>query len=144
VLRFRDVRTASSVFLAVGCLLSALTATDGFAQPNAAPLPMIPSPPAASAGPSSKFVPTGLEANGGSISSGVYSNSIFRFSLQIPPGWAVVPAVPHHGENRNPDISAPECTSGDPRAPGHHRECASEEQLPAQVECLSRTGRCPS
>jgi hypothetical protein len=37
-------------------------------------------------------VPTGLAANGGSIASGVYTNSIYRFSLQVPPGWAVVPS----------------------------------------------------
>ena len=35
---------------------------------------------------------TGLEANGGSINAGVYTNSIFGFTLQIPPGWVVVPA----------------------------------------------------
>jgi hypothetical protein len=33
-----------------------------------------------------------LEANGGSITAGVYTNSIYGFSLQIPPGWVVVPA----------------------------------------------------
>src|SRR5262245_49294536 len=35
---------------------------------------------------------TGLEANGGSITAGVYTNSAYGFSLQIPPGWVVVPA----------------------------------------------------
>jgi hypothetical protein len=34
---------------------------------------------------------TGMAANGGSIVNGVYSNSIYGFSLQIPPGWAVLP-----------------------------------------------------
>ena len=34
---------------------------------------------------------TGMAANGGSIANGVYSNSIYGFSLQVPPGWAVLP-----------------------------------------------------
>jgi hypothetical protein len=33
-----------------------------------------------------------LEAIGGSITAGVYTNSIYGFSLQIPSGWVVVPA----------------------------------------------------
>lgn len=38
-----------------------------------------------------KAVPTGFAANGGAMTNGVYSNSIYRFSLNVPPGWAVVP-----------------------------------------------------
>ena len=34
---------------------------------------------------------TGMAANGGSILNGVYSNSVYEFSLQIPAGWAVLP-----------------------------------------------------
>ena len=34
---------------------------------------------------------TGMAANGGSIENGVYSNSIYEFSMHIPPGWAVLP-----------------------------------------------------
>lgn len=37
--------------------------------------------------------PTGLAAAGGSISHDVYTNSIYGFSLKLPPGWAVVPPV---------------------------------------------------
>jgi hypothetical protein len=40
----------------------------------------------------SKMTPTGLQANGGSIAKDVYTNSIYGFSMKIPPGWAVVPA----------------------------------------------------
>jgi hypothetical protein len=43
--------------------------------------------------PSSKLKTTNLEDSGGSITAGVYTNSIYGFSLQIPPGWAVVPAA---------------------------------------------------
>jgi hypothetical protein len=32
-----------------------------------------------------------MAANGGSILNGVYSNSVYEFSMQIPPGWAVLP-----------------------------------------------------
>jgi hypothetical protein len=34
---------------------------------------------------------TGLAANGGTISHDVYTNSIYGFSLKLPPGWPVVP-----------------------------------------------------
>jgi hypothetical protein len=34
---------------------------------------------------------TGMAANGGSILNGIYSNSVYGFSMQIPPGWAVLP-----------------------------------------------------
>lgn len=50
------------------------------------------SPSAPQADPSSKLRPTGLDATGGSIADGVYTNSAFGFSLQIPPGWVVVPS----------------------------------------------------
>ncbi len=43
--------------------------------------------------PASKLRPTGLEANGGSITAGVYTNSIYGFSLQVPPGWVVAPTT---------------------------------------------------
>lgn len=35
---------------------------------------------------------SGLQANSGSIIAGVYNNSVYGFSLQIPPGWVVMPA----------------------------------------------------
>jgi hypothetical protein len=41
--------------------------------------------------PMSKMRPTGLAANGGTISHDVYTNSIYGFSLKLPPGWPVVP-----------------------------------------------------
>ncbi|MGC2197259.1 MAG: hypothetical protein WA628_21465 [Terriglobales bacterium] len=60
-------------------------------------VPPAPRPPAGpgrspDAAQSSKMRPTGLEANGGSLSNGVYTNSLYGFSLKTPPGWAVVPS----------------------------------------------------
>lgn len=42
--------------------------------------------------PSSRMAPTGLQASGGSIANDVYTNSIYGFSMKIPPGWVVVPS----------------------------------------------------
>ena len=41
--------------------------------------------------PRSRVMATGMAANGGSILNGIYSNSIYGFSMQIPPGWVVLP-----------------------------------------------------
>jgi hypothetical protein len=38
------------------------------------------------------MTPTGLQASGGSIANDVYSNSIYGFSMKIPPGWVVLPS----------------------------------------------------
>ena len=43
-------------------------------------------------GPSSRMTPTGLHETGGSIANDVYSNSIYAFSIKIPPGWVVLPS----------------------------------------------------
>ena len=43
-------------------------------------------------GPSSRMTPTGLHETGGSIANDVYSNSIYGFSIKIPPGWVVLPS----------------------------------------------------
>lgn len=43
-------------------------------------------------GPSSRMTPTGLHETGGSIANDVYSNSIYGFSMKIPPGWVVLPS----------------------------------------------------
>jgi hypothetical protein len=37
------------------------------------------------------MMPTGLAASGGAIAHDVYTNSMYDFSLKIPPGWVVVP-----------------------------------------------------
>ena len=42
--------------------------------------------------PSSRMTPTGLQASGGSIAQDVYTNSIYGFSMKVPPGWVVVPS----------------------------------------------------
>ena len=42
--------------------------------------------------PSSRMTPTGLQASGGSIANDVYTNSVYGFSMKIPPGWVVVPS----------------------------------------------------
>ena len=41
--------------------------------------------------PNPKMVSTGLSESGGAIAQDVYTNSIYDFSLKIPPGWVVVP-----------------------------------------------------
>ena len=50
--------------------------------------------------------PTGLAANGGTISHDVYTNSIYGFSLKLPPGWAVVP--PQDPNSLQSESSQPE------------------------------------
>lgn len=40
----------------------------------------------------SKMAPTGLAANGGSISNDVYTNTTYGFTMKLPPGWVVVPS----------------------------------------------------
>lgn len=40
----------------------------------------------------SKMTPTGLAANGGSITNDLYTNSTYGFSMKVPPGWVVVPS----------------------------------------------------
>jgi hypothetical protein len=76
-------------------LLTACLEIQSPAQSSPAAAPPIQRPPLPPgqrpAGPSSKMLPTGLEANGGSMANSVYTNSIYRFSLKTPPGWAVVP-----------------------------------------------------
>ena len=57
-------------------------------SPQGGVLPGGPYPPG---DPRSRVLTTGMAANGGSILNGVYSNSIYEFSMQIPPGWAVLP-----------------------------------------------------
>ena len=57
-------------------------------SPQSAPSPGAPYPPG---DPRSPVMATGMAANGGSILNGVYSNSVFGFSMQIPPGWAILP-----------------------------------------------------
>jgi hypothetical protein len=87
----KAVRTIIVVGLLTACLQ-----IPSLAQSNPAaarPIQGPPLPPGQRpADPSSKMLPTGLQANGGSLINGVYRNSIYRFSLKTPPGWAVVPA----------------------------------------------------
>jgi len=61
-------------------------------------------PGAPGATSSSRMQPTGMEKNGGSMTNGVYTNSIFGFSLKPPPGWAVVPS-------RDPMATNPDAAS---------------------------------
>ena len=77
------------------CLLAAFAEPIAVAQANPAP-PLTQGPPMRPsgqrpAGLPSRMVSTGLSENGGSISNGVYSNSIFGFSLNLPPGWPLAP-----------------------------------------------------
>lgn len=78
------------------CLLLAALDLSSSAQSTAVP-PPVRRPPAGpgqtpGAAQSSKMRPTGLEANGGSIANGVYTNTLYGFALKTPPGWAVVPS----------------------------------------------------
>src|SRR5258708_2056824 len=65
------------VFALIGCFAQAPSTPPVHPQAQTAPG----EPPN---NPSSKLRPTGLEANGGSITAGIYTNSIYGFSLQVP------------------------------------------------------------
>jgi hypothetical protein len=88
----------SALFLltsALGCLLVFLAEGHASPQDNTIP-PLIRRPEPERPGPPTtstfnKSVATGLAENGGSIANGVYTNSIYGFSLNIPPGWVVAP-----------------------------------------------------
>jgi hypothetical protein len=95
---------------AVGCLLMAFADGHATAQDNTIP-PLIRRPEPGSpgqptSGPFNKLGATGLAENGGSIAYGVYTNSIYGFSLNVPPGWVVVPppqpATPDSGKDSIP------------------------------------------
>ena len=79
----------------LGWLLMSLAEGDAVGQGNAIP-PLIRRPEPGAPGqpttnPPNKLAATGLAENGGSIANGVYTNSIYGFSLNIPPGWVAVP-----------------------------------------------------
>jgi hypothetical protein len=78
--------------LCVAASLCFFRPAGGGAQTSAAPPVRPQSPSSPSADPASRMRSTGLEATGGSITAGVYTNSSFGFSLEIPPGWVVVPS----------------------------------------------------
>jgi hypothetical protein len=77
--------------LATCALATSLLTTGAHTQnpPQTPPAPgqTLPTAP----GQRTTVVPTGLSASGGSIVNGVYTNSIYGFSLHIPAGWAVIP-----------------------------------------------------
>jgi hypothetical protein len=78
-----------------GWLFMGLAEGHAVGQENAIP-PLIRRPEPGAPGqpttnPLNKLAATGLAENGGSIANGVYTNSIYGFSLNIPPGWVVVP-----------------------------------------------------
>jgi len=77
--------------LAASLLVTAIAAS-AQALPNPTPLPQQPPAPGASAVGPSKMAPTGLAENGGSIANDVYTNSMYGFSMKVPPGWVVVPS----------------------------------------------------
>ena len=100
-------------FALIALVISSLSSPT-FAQANTAP-PMVPrqqpGPGASTPGmaQASRMRPTNLTANGGSITNGLYSNSLYGFSLKTPPGWAVVPSkdpVPASEEAKNPMLKA--------------------------------------
>jgi hypothetical protein len=78
------------------CLLTAGLEIHSSGQTNAAAPPVQSAPAGPGGAPAvalpSRMRPTGLESNGGSIANGVYTNSIYGFSMKTPPGWAVVPS----------------------------------------------------
>jgi len=81
-------------------LWAASVRSQGFAQANPA------APSGQPSGLSSKLTPTGMAANAGSLANGVYSNSTYRFSLQVPPGWAVVPPTAERAKAAAPRTTA--------------------------------------
>ena len=73
-----------------GLLLFALL-THGQTTPQSPQGGALPGGPFPPGDPRNRVMATGMAANGGSILNGVYSNSIYGFSMQIPPGWPVLP-----------------------------------------------------
>jgi len=92
----------------VGSLAIALTAQSG-AIPPMAQRPGGPGANTPGMAEASRMRPTNLQSNGGSMANGVYTNSIYGFSLKTPPGWAVVPGkdpIPAKTEASNPLLKA--------------------------------------
>lgn len=90
-------------------LFTTLTLGQNPAQsPQTAPVPGSSYPPG---DPRNRVMATGMAANGGSIANGVYSNSIYGFSLQIPPGWAVLPTQSAKIAGSESDSERPEVQS---------------------------------
>jgi hypothetical protein len=73
------------------CLLN-LGSLGSLSAQMASPQATQAAPGAAPGMPSSRMTPTGLSATGGAIANDVYSNSIYGFSIKIPPGWVVLPS----------------------------------------------------
>ena len=77
----------------------------GWSQTQPAPTPVVP-PRAPGSAPHpgvdpSKMAPTGLAANGGAIANDVYTNTLYGFSMKVPPGWVVVPSKSPMAPNPN-------------------------------------------
>ena len=89
------IKNCLRTLLATSLLMSILQ-TLTWGQAAGAPAPLGPQDtPAPGSGrqasPNPRMMPTGLSANGGAIAHDVYTNSIYDFSLKVPPGWVVVP-----------------------------------------------------
>lgn len=78
-------------FMLVSWTLSTIVLGSTLVAQNPAQTPPVPGQAPPPAGQKTTVLPTGLSASGGSIASGVYTNSIYGFSLHIPAGWAVIP-----------------------------------------------------
>ena len=78
-------------FMLVSWTLSTIALGSALLAQNPAQTPPAPGQAPPPAGQKATVLPTGLSASGGSIVNGVYTNSIYGFSLHIPAGWAVIP-----------------------------------------------------
>ncbi len=104
----RLYRNSFIILITVGTLVEVLPAQSG-AIPPMPPRPGGPRANIPGMADASRMRPTNLESNGGSMANGVYTNSIYGFSLKTPPGWAVVPGkdpIPAKTEASNPLLKA--------------------------------------
>lgn len=90
-LAFASMRKPTSFFACCYGLLLFASLTHGQTTPQSPQGGALPGGPFPPGDPRNRVMATGMAANGGSILNGVYSNSIYEFSMQIPPGWAVLP-----------------------------------------------------
>jgi hypothetical protein len=103
----RILRTASMmVCFSAGALFPGSAASQAQLPPQETPSPATRPEQPGPRPPNSRMTPTGLSANGGAIAHDVYTNSIYDFSMKLPPGWVVVP--PQAGSEVNLQGTDPE------------------------------------
>jgi hypothetical protein len=99
----RPFRRLSTLLLLAGSV-AAISQAQQTPAPAGPPRPAPAIPPGSDA--ASKIAPTGLAANGGSIANDVYTNTTYAFTMELPPGWVVVPSKDPVATSKNPKEEA--------------------------------------